>query len=41
LPGLGMAPGADEVGTVLRLQEADQGHLAHRVGPLRRGIGRL
>ncbi len=29
---LGVAPGADEVGAVLRLQESDQGHLAHCVG---------
>ena len=28
-----MAPGAGEIGAVLRLQEADQDHLAHRRGP--------
>ena len=32
-----MAPGAGEVGAVLRLQEADQNHLAHRRGPSREG----
>ena len=40
-PGIGargwMAPGAGEVGAVLRLQEADQDHLAHRRGPSREG----
>jgi hypothetical protein len=36
-PGIGarlrVAPGAREVGAVLRLQEGDQGHLAHRRSP--------
>jgi hypothetical protein len=30
---LWMAPGAGEIGAVLRLQEADHNHLAHRRGP--------
>src|SRR5262249_15525522 len=36
-PGIGarerVAPGAREIGAVLRLQEGDQGHLAHRSNP--------
>src|SRR5258708_11165079 len=32
-----MAPGAGEIGAVLRLQEADQDHLVHRRCPSRQG----
>ena len=38
---LRMAPGAREVGAVLRLQEADQDHLAHWRGPSRARAARL
>ena len=36
LAGQRMTPRPDEIGAVLRLQEADQGHLAHRKGSPRR-----